>query len=95
MGFWWDSSPDSNIDVEMGSINREKVEGGQPQQGGRGHEVEVGVVGEGQVPDHRQGEAQEGDEKCRHIKGLPMVVDLMMVAMGRPLIVMVVMISSP
>ena len=95
VGFWWDSSPDGDIDVEMGSIHREKVERGQTQQGGRGHEVEVGVVGKGQVPDHRQGKAQEGDEKCRHIKGLPMMVNLMMVAMGRPLMVMVVVISSP
>ena len=97
VSFWWDGSPDSDIDVEMGSVHREKVEGGQAQQGGRGHEVEVGVVGEGQVPDHCQGQAQEGDEKCRHIQGLPMMVNLMMVAMGRPLIVMVVVvvISNP
>ena len=45
VSFWWDGSPDSDIDVEMGSVHREKVEGGQAQQGGRGHEVEVGVVG--------------------------------------------------
>ena len=96
MGFWWYSGPDCNIYVEMSSVHREKVEGGQTKQGGRRHEVEVGVVGQSQVPDHRQGETQEGDKKCRHIEGLPMVVvDLMMVAMGRPLIVMVVVISNP
>lgn len=94
VSFWWDRRPDGNIDMEMGSIHREKVERGQTQQGGRGHEVEVGVVGKCQVPDHRQGQAEEGDEKCRHIKGLPVMVNLMMVAMGRPLMVMVVVISN-
>ena len=92
--FWWDSSPDGDIDVEVGSIHREKVERGQPQQGGRGHEVEVRVVSKGQVPHHCQSKAQEGDKKCRNIEGLAMMVDLVVVAVGCPLIVMVVVVSN-
>ena len=94
VGFWWNGSPDRNIDVEMGSIHREKVERGQTQQGGRGHEVEVRVVSKGQVPHHCQSKAQEGDKKCRNIEGLAMMVDLVVVAVGCSLIVMVVMVSN-
>lgn len=47
-----DCSPYCNIDVEMGPIHREKVEAGQSQEGRRGHEVEVRVVSNCQVPHH-------------------------------------------
>ena len=62
--------PHGHVDVEVGAVDGEEVERGQAKQSHRRHEVEVGVVGDGQVPDQGQGQAKERDEKCRDVEGL-------------------------
>jgi len=55
------SRPHGHVHVKMSSIDGQKVERCESQQGHGRHEVEVGGVGEPEIPKHDEDQTQHGD----------------------------------
>ena len=86
--------PHGHVHVEMCSVHGQEIEGGQANQGGGGHEVEVHVVSHREIPEHGKCKAKDWYEISRHIQ-IPMLCMIVCVTMCMLPLSMTMSMSSP